>query len=165
MIKYIHGKLDGFAGKNIAHCVASDGAMGAGFAAQVSRRHKEIFQSKRMYNRLIGDFIITEDAGERFSHIITKTYSNSKPSFNDFRTALSNFLDYLERKEKKSVWHCPMIGSGLDGLSWSRIAPILEQSSILFNVYVLDKKMFDDLVREKIEYEKAAQLEQEDVDQ
>lgn len=135
MITYKEGflPLDGSV-KNIVHCIAEDRACGAGFAKQIPAEHLKQLRADSFV--ATGDYHLTRIDGFDIVHLVTKMRSSDKPTREDFTEALLRFVaDYINTE-----WNCPMMGSGLDQLSWTETAELLEALPINFIVWVPNPK-------------------------
>lgn len=104
-----------------AHCISADYKLGAGIAKEFDKRYN-------LRNRLLAqeeerefpDCIIIDN----IFNIVTKLHYYDKPTYKNFRLAISIFKDLVE---KHSIRHIamPTIGYGLDRLEWTKVRKIL----------------------------------------
>lgn len=140
MIQYHEGFLDPSGLYTpICHCIATDRACGAGFAAQIPAQHLARLRAKP--EGQIGQFYITrleriDKPDFIIAHLLTKKRSCDKPTLRDFQTAVMNFTTWALAETKHHHWHCPQMGSGLDRLSWKQVSTFLEGLPITFHVWV-----------------------------
>ena len=133
-IEYRSGLLS-FELSPIIHCVSADLAMGAGFAAQVPDEHKRLarmWNPDKHVNWLPPGLLIRTETktGSVIFHAVTKEKCWHKPTFDDFKTAISE----IEEHELSEVF-CPKIGSGLDMLPWDRVESFLKTLKTHFVVF------------------------------
>lgn len=105
----------------LGHCVAQDGIMGAGIAPVFCKLFgNELRDVMRNADTNISDvvYFYSEKEQRHIYNIITKKSSYGKPTRKTFNDAIYILRDtMIENKHKHLA--IPLIGSGLDRLSWS----------------------------------------------
>ncbi|XP_050063960.1 uncharacterized protein LOC114132023 [Aphis gossypii] len=125
----------------LAHCVAEDLRMGAGIAVDFKRIFGGV--GRLVDQKLkIGEVGIVQHYGQFAFYLITKKYSNGKPTMNTMEKALRS-LFIIMKKLNLTKLGIPKIGCGLDKLDWSDtrslIVDIFSGSGINVTVCVLSK--------------------------
>ncbi len=109
----------------LAHCISADFALGAGIAAEFSKRfdmRNVLRKSLPFYlehfinDNVIGDCI---RVGRVFNLVTKKNYWN-KPSYESLMIALSKLKD--SGVTKLAI---PKIGCGIDGLDWDKVYNVI----------------------------------------
>lgn len=116
----------------IAHCVSEDGAMGAGFAAQISRQHRYEFL-ENVGSRL-DQVVYTKLDDTMIAHLITKERHGHKPIIQSFEQAVADFVNSANQYNTSQPWHSPRIGCGLDRLDWLQVEPLLREYAKVLQV-------------------------------
>lgn len=125
----------------ICHCISSDKALGAGFAAQVPQPHLDQLRFDFPKNPSIGSVLVTTletEGGMKYqiAHMVTKKLARDKPTMEDFERTFNELVLACRANSWRRI-HCPRIGAGLDGLSWTEIEPMLRNTyDIEFVVYI-----------------------------
>ncbi|CAH1715409.1 uncharacterized protein LOC114123537 [Aphis gossypii] len=102
---------------SLAHCVAEDLRMGAGIAVDFKRIFGGV--GRLVDQKLkIGDVGIVQRHGQFAFYLVTKKYSNGKPTMNTMEKALRS-LFIIMKKNNLTKLGIPKIGCGLDKLDWS----------------------------------------------
>ena len=104
----------------LGHCVAQDGGMGAGIALLFVKKFGTILRDiVKMANTSIPDvvFFESERGNRRIYNIITKKDSWGKPTRESFDQSMIILRDKMLLHGDKYL-AIPMIGAGLDQLSW-----------------------------------------------
>lgn len=118
----------------LAHCISSDFALGAGIAKTFRDRYgvrdKLIATGGKDRWNGKGCCIITGSSEDdkpmwNVANLITKAKCYEKPTYKTLEQAL------IEMKQQCAVWGyrriaMPLIGCGLDGLSWDRVSAIIK---------------------------------------
>lgn len=102
----------------IVHCISADCEMGKGIAVTVSDKNPNMRQTLRNMNPKIGDALYYKGEGQHaVINLVTKNIYNHKPTRTNFNHAIINLRDLVEKQGIKQL-AMPLIGSGLDKLSW-----------------------------------------------
>lgn len=105
----------------LAHCISADAVMGAGIAAQFTRRIPTLREAVRRYHPLVGDCIaISAPPWAAILNLVTKCHVWEKPTLNTLRVALVSMANTGQRRIAM-----PYIGCGIDGLRWPDVETIL----------------------------------------
>lgn len=136
MIRYINDDLIvGFykmlrlaSGYNIAivHCISNDWKLGAGIAKKID----EQFEVKKNFNyneikTSVGDSVAVKGKHATVINLITKELYYHKPTYKTLRASLESLAKNEEYKEH--ILLMPMIGCGLDKLSWDKVSIIIDE--------------------------------------
>ena len=123
MITHVTGDL--FTSENsLAHCVSRDFKMSRGIAVQFREKFGQI-DILRNQQKCVGDVAFIRDGDRYIFYLITKDRYFHKPSYDSLQSCLIVLLE-LCRELNITKISMPRIGSGLDGLVWSRVEKILE---------------------------------------
>lgn len=127
----------------LAHCVAADLQMGAGIAVEFKNRFGGVAELKAQ-NCSVGQVAHIVSNGRPVLYIITKSRSDDKPQFADFKRALTSLRHKCEELGITRL-AIPKIGCGLDRLNWStQVRPALlsefQNSGIELMVFSLPPK-------------------------
>lgn len=112
----------------LAHCISADFALGKGIAKEFASRFDMRRILREKYNGYIyenGDCILEG----RVLNLITKKQCLQKPTYTSMRSALEKMKTVCISNDIKKV-AMPLIGCGLDRLSW------LHVSNIIVSVFV-----------------------------
>lgn len=103
----------------LAHCISSDCALAAGIAVEFEKRFNLRAQLKGCNTRFPTVVLIG-----RVFNLVTKAKYFQKPKYLDLLGCLYRMHDMcLEHGVKKLAM--PMIGCGLDGLTWHRVKSLI----------------------------------------
>lgn len=112
----------------LVHCIASDCAMGAGIATQFVKRNPNMRKFLLALRPKIGDVLRYEHGREHdVLNLVTKKYSNHKPTRNDFNLTIDNLKKVCVFLNIKKI-AMPLIGSGLDNLNWSESSKHIKET-------------------------------------
>ncbi|UHK03152.1 MAG: helicase [Hangzhou hepevirus 1] len=116
----------------IMHCIAADAKMGKGFAKEVVQRFPDI-RSLLPRTLEVGKCYMTRHGKFTVFNLVTKPIS-AKPPRDDkgLRKALDHMTDIIRHEKKQGrryVVHSPMIGSGLDQLSFRDVTILLTKAA------------------------------------
>lgn len=127
----IKGDLFDLYGKAfLAHCISADFALGKGIAKEFDRRYdvrRKLMQYQPNYmtyykiNNIKGDVIFVGS----IANLITKQYYWHKPTYESLGEALGKLADICRSNNLETV-AMPLIGCGLDKLSWSKVSPMIQ---------------------------------------
>ncbi|XP_060836859.1 uncharacterized protein LOC132919335 isoform X2 [Rhopalosiphum padi] len=102
---------------SLAHCVAEDLRMGAGIAVDFKRIFGGV--GKLVDQKLkIGNVGIVERHNQYAFYLVTKKFSNGKPTINTMEKVLRSLV-IIMKKFNLTKLGIPKIGCGLDKLDWS----------------------------------------------
>lgn len=107
----------------LAHCVSSDGEMGAGIAEKFVDRFPNIRESVEDYG--VGEAALHEENGRMIFNLITKKRYFHKPMYEAIEDTLYDLRSKLIQRGKAKL-AMPRIASGLDGKKWEKVLPIIE---------------------------------------
>lgn len=108
-----------------AHCVAQDGAMGAGIAKQFTQKYPQLRQLFQQQNPKIGDAIKVETDDAIIYNLVTKPVSYQPPTdHNALAYALQN-MKYQMKSRGEQYVAMPLIGAGLDRLNWHKTQEVM----------------------------------------
>ena len=122
-MKYTEVKMDLFKAEKkymLGHCIAQDAGMGAGIATQFRKLFgNRLINIVREQKPAVVDvvFYYSKNRKRGVYNIITKKYSTGKPS----RASFDKAIEILKDKMIENDHHylaIPLIGAGLDRLSW-----------------------------------------------
>lgn len=108
----------------LAHYIAKDALMGVGIATEFKKRYP-LMQKYVKKNQKNGfSCLIYEDDSNFYyenkplvANLIAKVSSYRKPSYSNFKIAMEDFSQQVKKSDFKKI-AMPLIGSGLDKLSW-----------------------------------------------
>jgi len=102
-----------------AHCVSSDGKMGAGIAQEfVNRYGSDLRTSVEEFE--IGDAAPYKKGNVKIYNLITKENYWEKPTYKSIQLSLKSLKNRLIENGEKKVY-MPRIASGLDGKDWKKV--------------------------------------------
>lgn len=121
-----------------AHCVSSDGVMGAGIAPQFTKHFgtKQEFLSllpngQKVWDEMRknpeengwGDILVTENV----INLITKRNVYDKPTYESVRSCLEQAAEYCRDNGITNLL-MPQIACGIDGLKWEKVSPMIQEA-------------------------------------
>ena len=130
-------------GYYLAHCISGDYALGAGIA----RRFNDEYNMRYKLHR---DYAIPE--GQKFANVgrallvdnvfnlVTKQRYFHKPTYDDLYETLVDMKEQCEMFDIKKL-AMPIIGCGLDRLSWNKVKDIIEDVFSKFEIEILICKL------------------------
>lgn len=119
-----------------AHCVSQDGAMGAGIALQFRNRYPRMPQYVRTNATQFPSVVRYVENGQVIYNLVTKARYYNKPSRHNFAMAVELlFAKLIKHGETKIVM--PLIGAGLDHLTWAVTRNQLQTLSKKYGLNVL----------------------------
>lgn len=122
-MKEIKGDL--FTSKNsLAHCVSADFVMGRGIAVGFKTRFGRV-QELLQQGKGIGEVAYLRDNDRYIFYLVTKDKYYQKPTYLALDSCLKN-LSELCHELKICQIDMPLIGCGLDRLSWNRVKTMIE---------------------------------------
>lgn len=118
-------------GYYLAHCISADFALGAGIAKQFVQIYNMREKLLTLYGIPLGEKYDEYSVGKVFVvdnvfNLVTKRRSFHKPTYDDLRSSLEDMKDIcnLNLITKLAM---PLIGCGLDGLSWDRVSEMIKE--------------------------------------
>lgn len=126
-----------------AQCISADFAMGKGIAVEFNKR----FDTKSNLVRIYDSYLFKWDSefkecvpcileGRVFNLITKRNYWN-KPTYNTMKDALIAMKYYVENSCCITKIAMPIIGCGLDGLSWPKVKAIIQTVFADSNIEIL----------------------------
>lgn len=110
----------------LAHCISADCKMGAGIAVVFNKEYRHIQQYCLSQNPNVGDVILFKHRKHHVFNLITKSKYYGKPTYQILRSSLENMkAQVIECGYKKIAM--PLIGCGLDKLSWGQVRLIVQE--------------------------------------
>lgn len=127
----VKGNLFDYYGKAfLVHCVSADFALGAGIAKEFDRRY-DIKSKLRLYqpnymtyykiNDIKGDVIFVGS----IANLITKMHYWDKPTYESLGEALVKLANICKSNNLETL-AMPLIGCGLDKLSWDKVSVMIQ---------------------------------------
>lgn len=109
----------------LAHCVSADFALGAGIAVEFNKRFnmRAKLHSLPKECREVGKAILCD----KVFNLITKEKYSGKPSYTSLFSTLIDMRDQCVHKGITKL-AMPMIGCGLDKLSWDRAYYLIQNT-------------------------------------
>ncbi|AEO93695.1 gp437 [Bacillus phage G] len=113
----------------LAHCIATDARMGAGIAVEFAKRYGGLRPKLQNMDLAIGDVILYKKniLTHQVLNLITKKYSTGKPTRDSFNQTILNLKKVVLENNIKKIG-MPLIGSGLDRLSWSESRNFIQET-------------------------------------
>ena len=109
---------------HLAHCIATDALMGAGIAVPMKKKFglsKTITAAKRKELK-----VGTCYPDGRVLNLLTKSSSYGKPTKQSFEAAIVDMRRVVIEREIKKI-AMPLIGAGLDRLSWGSNREVIQR--------------------------------------
>jgi O-acetyl-ADP-ribose deacetylase (regulator of RNase III) len=124
-MKYTESKMDLFSVDEsfyLAHCISCDGALGKGIALEFKKRFglRETINAGRRGNLYVGTAVLED----RVFNLVTKREYWSKPTYQSLESSLREMKRIAEENGINKI-ACPLIGCGLDRLSWGKVREII----------------------------------------
>ncbi len=127
----IYGNLfDYYSRAFLAHCISADFALGKGIALEFDRRY-DVKRKLKLYNpnylswykenNIGGDAIIVDS----IINLVTKERYFHKPTYRTLEIALTKLADIIKMNNIENI-AMPLIGCGLDRLSWDRVSVMVQ---------------------------------------
>lgn len=141
-IRTIVGDLFKAPQKVMIHGCNAQGAFGAGVAGQVRRRFPAAFQAYdyayRSGGLILGTIIWADCGSGRIGNAITQEFFGNEPGrvYVDYEAVAAVMRRLNDEVDEGSEVAMPMIGAGLAGGSWSRIAQIIETEAVRYQPVV-----------------------------
>ncbi|XP_071057514.1 uncharacterized protein [Onthophagus taurus] len=108
----------------LGHCVAEDMNMGSGIATEFRSKFKRV--DELLEQRIRQGDVATLLVDKRYVYyLVTKRYSNGKPTYETLFRSLRRMREHALDKGVKKI-ALPRIGCGLDGLEWKMVKSMLQ---------------------------------------
>jgi hypothetical protein len=121
----------------LAHCVSEDFVMSKGIAVLFRDRFGGVEQLRATHTKSGGCTFLKHN-GRFIYYLVTKKQYFHKPTYDTVRASLLSMRELAQQQHVDAV-SMPRIGCGLDGLTWEKVAAIIEsvfsQSGIRITVY------------------------------
>lgn len=144
----------------LAHCISADFALGAGIAKIFrdklgTKKELEAKYSGEWKGKGYSAFTLSYETGKNWLvvNLITKERSFHKPTYEALQQSLEDMLGCLQYVLYKSPdlsgvkIAMPLIGCGLDGLSWEKVRRIIGEvfgkTNVTIFVYVLEDREYE----------------------
>lgn len=134
----------------LGHGVNCQGVMGSGIAVAVKKNHPDVYTKYKAYCKSPG-----MHGGDL---LVVQAESNGRFIFNmasQEKTGRNAKYSWLRQSVLASLQHCaehkisglalPRIGSGIGGLEWEKVVPIIEEESEAFPQVDLELWTYEDL--------------------
>ena len=111
-------------GYYFAHCISGDFALGAGIAVQFNELYNMRKKLKGIY-----DYTVTENCAiliDNVFNLVTKRKAYHKPTSDSLREALVDMAEQVVDLEIEKI-AIPLLGCGLDKLSWNIVKEMIEE--------------------------------------
>ena len=111
-------------GYYFAHCISGDFALGAGIAVKFNELYNMRKKLKGIY-----DYIVTENCAiliDNVFNLVTKRKAYHKPTSDSLREALVDMAEQVVDLEIEKI-AIPLLGCGLDKLSWNIVKEMIEE--------------------------------------
>lgn len=130
-----------------AHCISSDFALGAGIAKRFRDEYgtkSALFANYRAYD-WSGQgrcYVTTSPANAEHSqtvvaNLVTKRRARDKPTYETLRQSLESLRNHCEDNYAAARIAMPLIGCGLDGLSWDNVSEIIKDVFANTNCHIV----------------------------
>ena len=115
----------------LAHCISADFGMGRGIVIEFNKRFDMKRKLQRMYPDYINQWSHEKKRGDcikvdRVFNLITKERYFNKPTYKYLTNALLKMKKLCIEYNVKKV-AMPLIGCGLDRLSWDKVSEIIKK--------------------------------------
>ena len=123
---------------SLADCVAKDLRMGKGIAVIFKKKFGTLGLKEQCAR--VGSVAVLERDSRFIYYLITKSWSNEKPTLSDLTLSLYCMRDHAIQNDVKMI-SMPRIGSGLDRLDWgdvkNAITQVFLKTDIQIQIYYL----------------------------
>lgn len=126
-------------GYYLAHCISGDYALGAGIAKTFDEVYNMRFKLHKQYPITHGCKAATPGVAllvDNVFNLITKERYFHKPTYSNLYDALMDMREQCEQKDITKL-AMPLIGCGLDRLSWDNVSEIIEDVFEETNIDIL----------------------------
>jgi len=121
----------------LTHCISADCKMGAGIATLFVKHNPYMRKTLQEMNPKIGDALYYNWEGQYgVINLITKQLYFHKPTREDFNLTILKLKETMEYYEIKKL-AMPLIGSGLDRLSWKESSKFIQETFTDTDVEIL----------------------------
>lgn len=108
----------------IAHSISGDYSLGAGVAKRISKKYVMSYKLQLFYpNKRNKNCALLID---NVFNLVTKKTLFDKPTYESLKTALLDMKKQCIKHNIKKI-AMPHISCGMDGLSWKRVKPLIEE--------------------------------------
>lgn len=109
----------------LAHCISRDKKMGAGIARQFVKRYPDLKPTLlKQQSEVGGTLLYTSKDNQLIFNLITKESFYHKPTYQSLTQALLSLKRQAEQHRIQKI-AMPLIGCGLDRLSWEQVRAII----------------------------------------
>lgn len=125
----------------LVHCISQDCKMGAGIAVEFVKRNPNMRNTLQKMNPKIGEALYYNLEGVHgVINLITKERYFNKPTREDFNESIIDLkMVTLSYDVKKLAM--PLIGSGLDRLSWNESSKFIQETFADTDIEILVVKL------------------------
>lgn len=114
-----------------AHCISADFGMGKGIVIEFNKRFDMKQKLRNKYPDYLNEWVNSKYEGDcimegRILNLITKERYFHKPTYQSLRTALAA-MKTICQKETITKIAMPVIGCGLDKLSWDKVSEVIKE--------------------------------------
>jgi len=114
-----------------AHCISADFGMGKGIVIEFNKRFNMKQKLRNKYPDYLNEWVNSKYEGDcimegRVLNLITKERCFHKPTYQSLRTALAA-MKTICQKETITKIAMPVIGCGLDKLSWDKVSEVIKE--------------------------------------
>lgn len=111
----------------LAHCISSDFVMGAGIAAQFTKRGVKRTLMRNYAQQWNGKGYCLPCAMGEYTvcNLVTKEKVYHKPTYETLKDSLIDMREFFKNVSAKIAM--PLIGCGLDGLEWEKVKAIISE--------------------------------------
>lgn len=114
-----------------AHCISADFGMGKGIVIEFNKRFDMKQKLRNKYPDYLNEWVNSKYEGDcimegRVLNLITKERYFHKPTYQSLRTALAA-MKIICQKETITKIAMPVIGCGLDKLSWDKVSEVIKE--------------------------------------
>ncbi len=114
-----------------AHCISADFGMGKGIVIEFNKRFNMKQKLRNKYPDYLNEWVNSKYEGDcimegRVLNLITKERYFHKPTYQSLRTALAA-MKTICQKETITKIAMPVIGCGLDKLSWDKVSEVIKE--------------------------------------
>ena len=126
---------------SLCHCVSRDFRLGKGIAKLFRDKFGRIDELKSSGAR-VGEVAVLKEKKRFIYNLVTKEVYSGKPTYDTLRRSLEEMKDHAHTNGVSSI-SMPLIGCGLDGLSWPAVRTLVKnvflKENITITVYSLDQ--------------------------
>ena len=126
---------------SLCHCVSRDFRLGKGIAKLFREKFGRIDELKSSGAR-VGEVAVLKEKKRFIYNLVTKEIYSGKPTYETLRRSLEEMKDHARANGVSSI-SMPLIGCGLDGLSWPAVRTLVKnvflKENLTITVYSLDQ--------------------------